>query len=87
MAIGAIEAVHEHGLRVPEDISIIGYDDIEMIKYITPKLTTIRQDTDEIGEAAAELLIEQMTAKERRTERRVIPVTLIERASCAPVKK
>lgn len=87
MAIGAIEAAHEHGLRVPEDISIIGYDDIEMIKYITPKLTTIRQDTDEIGEAAAELLIEQMTAKERRTERRVIPVTLIERASCAPVKK
>ncbi|UTT42520.1 LacI family DNA-binding transcriptional regulator [Exiguobacterium aurantiacum] len=87
MAIGAIEAVHEHGLRVPEDISIIGYDDIEMIKYITPKLTTIRQDTDEIGEAAAELLIEQMTAKERRTERRVIPVQLIERASCAPVKK
>lgn len=86
MAIGAIEAVHEHGLRVPEDISIIGYDDIEMIKYITPKLTTIRQDTDEIGEAAAELLIEQMTAKERRTERRVIPVRLIERASCAPVK-
>lgn len=87
MAIGAIEAVHEHGLQVPEDISIIGYDDIEMIKYITPKLTTIRQDTDEIGEAAAELLIEQMTAKERRTERRVIPVRLIERASCAPVKK
>jgi LacI family transcriptional regulator len=87
MAIGAIEAVHEHGLRVPEDISIIGYDDIEMIKYITPKLTTIRQDTDEIGEAAADLLIEQMTAKERRTERRVIPVRLIERASCAPVKK
>ena len=87
MAIGAIEAVHEHGLRVPEDISIIGYDDIEMIKYITPKLTTIRQDTDEIGEAAAELLIEQMTAKERRTERRVIPVRLIERASCAPIKK
>lgn len=87
MAIGAIEAVHKHGLRVPEDISIIGYDDIEMIKYITPKLTTIRQDTDEIGEAAAELLIEQMTAKERRTERRVIPVRLIERASCAPIIK
>lgn len=86
MAIGAIEAVHEHGLRVPEDISIIGYDDIDMIKYITPKLTTIRQDTDEIGEAAAELLIEQMTAKERLTERRVIPVKLIERLSCAPVK-
>lgn len=85
MAIGAIEAIHERGLRVPEDISVIGYDDIEMIKYITPKLTTIRQDTDEIGEAAAELLIEQMTAKERRTERRVIPVKLIERASCAPV--
>lgn len=87
MAIGAIEAVHEHGLQVPEDISIVGYDDIDMVKYITPKLTTVRQDTDEIGEVAAELLIEQMTAKERLTERRVIPVKLIERSSCAPVKK
>lgn len=87
MAIGVIEAIHEHGLHVPNDISVIGYDDIEMIQYITPKLTTIRQDTDEIGEAAAELLLEQMTAKERLTERRVIPVRLVERASCAPVKQ
>ncbi|WP_214829727.1 LacI family DNA-binding transcriptional regulator [Exiguobacterium algae] len=87
MAIGAIEAIHENGLHVPNDISVIGYDDIEMIQYITPKLTTIRQDTDEIGEAAAELLLEQMTAKERSQERRIIPVKLIERASCAPVKE
>jgi LacI family transcriptional regulator len=87
MAIGVIEAIHEHGLHVPNDISVIGYDDIEMIQYITPKLTTIRQDTDEIGEAAAELLLEQMTAKERLTERRIIPVRLVERASCAPVKQ
>ncbi|WP_214734994.1 LacI family DNA-binding transcriptional regulator [Exiguobacterium sp. s154] len=87
MAIGVIEAIHEHGLHVPNDISVIGYDDIEMIQYITPKLTTIRQDTDEIGEAAAELLLEQMTAKERLTERRVIPVRLVERASCAPIKQ
>ncbi|MBR3060857.1 MAG: substrate-binding domain-containing protein, partial [Exiguobacterium sp.] len=87
MAIGVIEAIHEHGFHVPNDISVIGYDDIEMIQYITPKLTTIRQDTDEIGEAAAELLLEQMTAKERLTERRVIPVRLVERASCAPVKQ
>lgn len=87
MAIGVIEAIHEHGLHVPNDISVIGYDDIEMIQYITPKLTTIRQDTDEIGEAAAELLLEQMTAKERLIERRIIPVRLVERASCAPVKQ
>lgn len=86
MAIGAIDAIHAHGLHVPNDLSVIGYDDIEMVRYITPKLTTIRQDTDEIGEAAAELLIQQMTAKERHTERRVIPVTLIERESCGPVR-
>lgn len=87
MAIGAIEAIHEAGLKVPEDISVIGYDDIEMVKYITPKLTTIRQDTDAIGQKAADVLIEQIEQKKRTAVTEVIPVELIVRDSCAPLAR
>lgn len=87
MAIGAIEAIKEKGLRVPEDVSVIGFDDIEMAQYITPKLTTIRQNTEAIGKKAAELLIEQISQKKKSFLTEVIPVELIVRASCAPVKK
>ncbi len=65
MAIGAIEAIHEAGLRIPEDISVVGYDDIYMAQYITPKLTTVRQDTETIGQHAASVLIEQIVNKKR----------------------
>ena len=58
IAIGAIDALKEAGLSVPDDISIIGFDDIEIARYITPKLTTIRQDRDEIGKTPVDLLVE-----------------------------
>lgn len=63
MAIGAINAIKEKGLKVPDDISIIGYDDLEICKYITPKLTTIRQNTELIGENAADVLINAIDKK------------------------
>lgn len=84
MAIGAMEAAREHGLRIPEDVSIIGYDDIEISRYVTPKLTTVRQDTDLMGRVAAEVLIEQITNKQRVVGEKVVPVTLVVRESCAP---
>ncbi len=85
MAIGAIEAIHEAGLRIPEDISVVGYDDIYMSQYITPKLTTVRQDTETIGQHAASVLIEQIVNKKRVTTRDVIPVNLMVRQSTGPV--
>lgn len=85
MAIGAIEAIHEAGLQIPTDISLVGYDDIEMAKYITPKLTTVRQDTETIGQQAASVLIEQIVDKQRMTTQDVIPVELIVRHSTGPV--
>lgn len=81
LAIGAISAIKEMGLRVPEDISVIGYDDIEMCKYITPKLTTIRQNADLIGENAADILINTIDKKYTRTSV-IVPVELIIRDSC-----
>ncbi len=58
--IGGINAIHEAGLRVPEDISIVGYDGIHMAKMVSPKLTTWQQNTPEIGRIAAEQLIERI---------------------------
>ena len=65
LAIGAIDAIKDAGLRVPEDISVIGFDNIEIAKYVTPKLTTIRQNCQEIGKAAVDILIEQINKKEK----------------------
>ncbi|NMH70861.1 LacI family transcriptional regulator [Bacillus sp. RO3] len=87
MAIGAMEAIKEKGLRIPEDMSVIGYDDIEMSAYVTPKLTTIRQDTDVIGARAGNLLIKQIIQKKKLFKTEVIPVQLMIRESCGVVKK
>ncbi len=57
LAIGAIHAINESGLRVPEDISIIGVDDIEVAAYMTPPLTTIRQSFTALAEKSVELLM------------------------------
>jgi DNA-binding LacI/PurR family transcriptional regulator len=57
MAVGAIEMFDNFGLKVPEDISIVGFDDITIAQYMSPKLTTIRQDRYKIGESAATALI------------------------------
>ncbi|MCL6633068.1 MAG: LacI family transcriptional regulator [Alicyclobacillus herbarius] len=57
MAIGAIRAFREHGLEVGKDISVIGFDDITLARYVTPGLTTIRQAREEMGRKAAEELL------------------------------
>ena len=54
---GGINAIREKGLQIPEDISVAGYDGISIGRHIEPKLTTIRQDTEQIGKLAAENLI------------------------------
>ncbi len=58
--IGGINAIYDAGLRVPEDISIVGYDGIHMAKMVSPKLTTWQQNTTELGRIAAEQLIERI---------------------------
>ena len=56
-ALGGITAINRRGLKIPEDISVAGYDGINIISQLEPKLTTIRQDTDMIGYLAARKLI------------------------------
>lgn len=58
LAIGAIRAVQDRGLRVPEDISVIGFDGLDLGNYITPRLTTIRQHREEIASRSVEILLQ-----------------------------
>jgi LacI family transcriptional regulator len=67
-AIGAIRAAHEMGLSIPEDISIVGFDGIEITQLMSPKLTTIRQDTTGMGAKAAENLIKQVLGVDKNSK-------------------
>ncbi|MFA5570712.1 MAG: LacI family DNA-binding transcriptional regulator [Sphaerochaetaceae bacterium] len=82
LAIGAIRQLVESGLNVPEDVSVIGVDNIEFSEYTDPSLTTIEQPIKEMGKLAVELLHKRIIGKEEPTMRNiVIPYTLIERES------
>jgi len=83
IAIGALRAARELGVCVPDDLSLIGYDDIEPSALTCPALTTIRQPTVEKGRVAAELLIQRIEREETLAEHITLPVKLIERQSFA----
>jgi LacI family transcriptional regulator len=80
MALGAIKAFQENGIMVPKDISIIGFDNIEFLKYSNPALTTVAQNRKLIGETAARNLMDKIAGKE--VESSVIDVEIIERETC-----
>ena len=58
MAIGAISAISDSGLKVPDDISVVGYDGIPMGAYFCPKLTTVKQSIDKICDRSCEILVD-----------------------------
>jgi LacI family transcriptional regulator len=60
MAIGAMQALREAGLEVPKDVSIIGFDDTELCQVVMPKLTTIRQPADLMGQLGAQVVLRQI---------------------------
>jgi DNA-binding LacI/PurR family transcriptional regulator len=82
MAVGVIHALHEQGLRVPEDISVVGFDDIPEAEFTIPALTTIRQDFDEVGRRGMALLVSLLDSVEvAPSARQRVKPTLIVRAS------
>ena len=83
IARGAISALHEAGRRVPEDISIIGYDDIPEAEFSDPPLTTIRQPMEEIGRAATRLLVRIIEDREATPNQTLFDTELIVRSSCS----
>ena len=87
MAIGAIRAIREAKLRVPEDIAIVGFDDIPSALTVDPKLTTVRQPIERLGQLAVETLInliesEMAKGETPSTQRFVLPTELVIRGSC-----
>ncbi|MHC5268855.1 LacI family DNA-binding transcriptional regulator [Enterococcus sp. LJL98] len=81
MAIGCYRAIYEAVKRVPEDISVIGFDDIELTKTLTPALTTVNQPIFEIGFTAAKFLIDAIEFPERRIPNKIFETKLILRES------
>jgi LacI family repressor for deo operon, udp, cdd, tsx, nupC, and nupG len=84
MAIGAIRGIKAHGRRVPEDVSVIGFDDIRFARYTDPPLTTISQPKNELGREAMSMLIEILRGVDTPTLKRVLAADLIVRNSTAP---
>jgi DNA-binding LacI/PurR family transcriptional regulator len=83
MALGLLRALHEGGRSVPDDVSVVGFDDIPEAPYFTPPLTTVRQPFGEMGRLALELLVGEMERGTRSAERVVIAPELVVRASTA----
>lgn len=82
MAVGALCALQDAGLCVPDDIALAGFDDIPISRYLTPPLTTVRVETFELGARAVHLLVRQGTVRPGRKHHEVLPTTLVVRRSC-----
>ena len=83
MAFGAIRAIRARGKRVPEDISVVGFDDIRFARYFDPPLTTIAQPMADLGREAMSMLIEILTGDDVPPRKRILPTQLIVRGSTA----
>jgi len=81
-AIGAIQAIHEAGLRIPDDIAVIGFDDIDVATQSIPPLTTIRQPIQQKGSVAARILIDLIEGQLQGPQHVLLPTELVVRQSC-----
>ncbi|GCE30758.1 ribose operon repressor RbsR [Dictyobacter alpinus] len=83
LAFGILRALREHNIRVPEEVSVIGFDDIDRSQYVDPPLTTIQQDKQSIGEGAVDRLL-QLVDQKNALDPLIVPTKLIVRASTGP---
>ena len=83
MMAGALAAIRERRLRIPEDLSLISFDDVRWARYTDPPLTIVAQPTEEIGITAAEFLFERLQGR-TTPRRRTLTPRLVARASCGP---
>jgi len=89
MAVGALLAIRERGLEIPEDISLVSFDDIESLSEVYPFLTVVKQPAYTMGVIATEILIRRIENRDKIKEKREILLTpeLIIRKSTAPPKR
>ncbi|MGP3986889.1 LacI family DNA-binding transcriptional regulator [Streptomyces sp. 3N207] len=80
-AAGVLAALYEGGLRIPQDVAVVGFDDVEMASYTYPALTTVRQPMREMGSAAARLLLDHVRGSPKAAPSCIIPTRLVIRGS------
>lgn len=86
LAVGAIRAIRDRGLRVPEDVSVIGFDGIELGNYLSPRLTTVRQARERIADRSLEILLSDI-AGERPAVHELLPFDIVEGESAAKIAR
>ena len=86
-AIGAMKAIKEHGLHIPEDVSVASIDDIDTAQYLTPPLTTTHIPLDEMGQMAAKVLIDRIEGGHTKHLKILFPYDIMERKSTAALRK
>ncbi|EOH93192.1 ribose utilization transcriptional repressor RbsR [Enterococcus pallens] len=85
-AFGLYRGLADLGKQIPEDYSIVGYDNVEMCEYVAPRLTTIAQPIEDLGEAAAQLLMKRIKDPDKEAEAIQLPVKLMDRCSTRKVE-
>lgn len=86
MAASIMSNLHQLGIRIPDDISIIGFDDIILSQYVSPKLTTIQQDIKQKGHIAVECMLQLLAGNKLKNNKFVLPTRLIERDSVKEIQ-
>jgi len=83
MAMGAMDAIRNRGLRIPDDVSVVGFDDIPQASLVRPALTTINQPLEKMGRVATQVLLDLLENPEKDGERIELPTQLVIRDSCS----
>jgi LacI family transcriptional regulator len=87
VAIGAIDAIKQKGLAIPDDVSVVGFDDISLAAEVSPPLTTVRVPKELMGKLAAEILFQDRQGKSCVPRKILLPTELVQRASSAAPRK
>lgn len=85
-AAGVYRALYSRGIRIPDEMSVIGFDDVPLAQHLTPQLTTIHTPLDEMGRMAVSMLLSQVEGKALNAPRINLATSLMKRESCAPLR-
>jgi LacI family transcriptional regulator len=86
MAMGVMDAVRNRGLRVPDDVSVVGFDDVPQAALVRPALTTVNQPLEKMGRVATQMLLDLLQRPDEKVGRIELPTELTVRESCQPVR-